>query len=102
MPYRVLCCDLVVDKVGKVCFQTVGACDIHSHSNIRRRAKFEAGIYFQTQRENIVHCFPVGNVALFDFHCNAITAFLESSVYDWNVDLNTWNTTNDSEEEGRR
>ena len=93
-----LCCDLVVDKVGKVCFQTVGACDIHSHSNIRRRAKFEAGIYFQTQRENIVHCFPVGNVALFDSHHDSIAAFPGILVSDWNVDLNTCNMTRCLEE----
>ena len=60
---------------------------------LRRRAKFEAGIYFKTSRENITYCSPVGNVALFESHRGAITAYLGRLVSDWTVDLKTWNTT---------
>ena len=87
--YWTLCCSLIVDKVGKAWFQTAGACNIHSHSNICRRVKFEAGIYFCMPREKIAHCFPVGDVALFDLHCNAIADFTGRSVSDWTVALNT-------------
>ena len=76
-----------------MCFQMADACDIQSHSNFRRQGMFKAGIYFQMARENIAYYFWVGNVALFDSHRDAITAFPGSSVSDWTVALNTWNTT---------
>ena len=97
-----LFCDFIGEEGGKVCFQMADACETQSPSNFRHWEKFEAGIYLQKAREIITYLSPVGNVALFNFHCNTITAFLESLVYDWNVSLNTWNTNNDSEEEGRR
>ena len=100
--YHVLCCALIRYKVGKVCFQTTGTFDVQSHSKVRRRADFEAGIYFGTLRENIAHCFPVVNVALFDLHQDDIAIFLGRLVPDWNVALNTWNATRDSEDAGRR
>ena len=93
-----LFCDFIREEGGEVCFQMADACKTQSRSNFRLWEKFYAGIYFQKARESITYFSPVGNVALFDFHCNAITAFLESSVYDWNVALNTWNATNDSED----
>ena len=76
--------------------------DIQSHSNVCYRPKFEAGIYFWTSRENITHCFLVGNVTLFELHCCAIAAFPGISLSDWTVYLNTWNTNKDSEDTGRR
>ena len=39
---------------------------------------------------------------LFNSTCDAIAAFTVSSVSNWTVDLNTWNTTRKSEEAGRR
>ena len=80
----------------------VGACDVQSHSNVLCQAKLEASIYLQTPRENIAHCFPLGDVALFDLYCDTIAAFLGSSVSDWTVALNTWNTTRDLEDARRR
>ena len=50
---RVLCCALIGDKGGKVCFHTAGTCDVQSHSIVCRSAKFEASIYFRTSSENI-------------------------------------------------
>ena len=85
-----------------MCFQTSVACNIQSHSNFRRREKFDAGIYFKTLRENIAYCSPVGNVVLFDSHHYVITTFPGSLVSDWTMALNTWNTTRDSEDVGRR
>ena len=41
-------------------------------------------------------------MALFDLHHNVIADFLGSLVSDWNVSLNTWNMTRDSEDTGRR
>ena len=41
-------------------------------------------------------------MALFDLHHNVIADFLGSLVSDWNVSLNTWNMTRDSEDAGRR
>ena len=52
--------------------------------------------------DNISHCFPVGNVALFDSHRDAIATFPGSSVSDWTMALNNWNTTRQSEDAGRR
>ena len=100
--YCAFWCAFIREEGGKLCFQTADACDIQSHSNFRLREKFEAGIYFQTARENIAYCSPVGNVALFDPHSNSITAFPWSSVSNWTVALNTWNTTRYSEDAGRR
>ena len=71
-----------------MCFQTAGACDIHSHSNVHLQAKLEAGIYFRMPRDNIAHCFLVGDVELFESHGDAIAAFTGSSVSDWTVALN--------------
>ena len=39
---------------------------------------------------------------LFESHRDAITAFPGSLVSDWTMALNTWNTTRDSEDAGRR
>ena len=78
------------------------ACNVQLHSNVRRRAKFEAIIYFRTSWENIAHFSPVGNVALFDSHRDAIINHLGRSVSNWDVALNTWNTTRDSEDARRR
>ena len=78
------------------------AFNIQSHSNFFRQENFEAGMYLQTERENTAYLSLVGNVALFDSHCDAIAAFLGSSVYNRTVALNTWNTTRDSEYAGRR
>ena len=41
-------------------------------------------------------------MALFDLHCDSIADFLGSSVSDGAVALNTWNTTRDLEDAGRR
>ena len=61
-------------------------------------------IYVQDQ--NITHWLsylsPVGNVAVFDSHNDVINVFPGSSVSDWNLALNTWNTTRDSKDAGRR
>ena len=38
----------------------------------------------------------------FDSHHNEINAFPGSSVSDWTVDLNNWNTTREYEDTGRR
>lgn len=85
-----------------MCFQTEGTCDVQLHPNVCQLAKFEAVIYFRTPKDNIVHCFLVANVALFDSHHDTIAAFLGSLVYNWTVALNTWNITRDSEDSGRR
>ena len=74
-PYHVLCCALIGDEGGKVCFKMTGACDVQSHSNVRSRAKIEAGIYLRTPRESITHYFLVCNRALFDSHRDAIADF---------------------------
>ena len=73
-----------------------GACGVQSHSNVRHRTKFEAGKYFRMPRDNIEHCFPVGEVLLFDSHRNAIV------LSNCTVDLNTCNTTRDLEGVGSR
>ena len=79
----------------------MGTCDVQLNPNTCRQAKFEAGIYLQTPRENIAHCFPVGDVALFDSHHGAIADFPGKSVSDWTVDLNTWNNNREPEDAGR-
>ena len=79
--YCALWCAFIGEEGGKVSFCMADACDIQLHSKFRRRAKFEVGIYFKTSRENIAYCPPVGNVALFDSHRDAIAAFSGSSVY---------------------
>ena len=53
--YCAFCYALIGDLVGKVCFQMAGACDVQSYFNVHHHAKFEAGIYFLTPRENIAH-----------------------------------------------
>ena len=80
-----------------MCFQMADTCNVQSHYNVRRQAKFNVGKYFCTSRENIAHCSLVGNVALFDSHLDANNAFLGISVYDWNVALNNWNKTREYE-----
>ena len=85
-----------------MCFQMADAYDIQSHSKFCRREKFEIGIYLKTSRGKIAYFSLVGNVALFDSRRNFITAFPGSLVSDWTVALNTWNTTRDSEDAGRR
>ena len=100
--YRALCCAFIGDEGGKVWFQTAGACNVQSHSKIRRRAKLEASIYFWTPRGNILHCFLVWDVALFDLHRDAIAAFPGSLVSDWTVALNTWNKNRYLEDSGWR
>ena len=99
---RALCCAFIGDEGGRVCFQTAGACDVQFHSNDRRRAKLKAGIYFQTPSENIAHCFLVGNVEYFYLHHDTDATFMGSSVSNWTVALNIWNTTRDLEDSGRR
>ena len=85
-----------------MCFQTAEDFDVQLHSNVRRRAKFEAGIYFRTSRENIAHFSPVYGVTLCDYHCDNITTFFGSLVSNWTVALNTWNTTREYEDAIRR
>ena len=77
-PYRALCCALIVYEGGKVCFQTPGAWNVQSHSNVHHHAKFKAGIYFLTPKENISHYFPVDNMVLFESHRDAIETFLRA------------------------
>ena len=42
--YHMLCCALIGEKGGKVCFQKSDSCDIQLHSNVCRQEKFEASI----------------------------------------------------------
>ena len=69
---------------------------------VRRWEKFEAGIYFWMPRKNIAHCLPVGNVPLFDLNHDIIAALTVILVSDWTVALNTWNTTRDLDDKGRK
>ena len=45
---------------------------------------------------------PVGNMELFDCHCDPIVAFTGNLVSNWTLALNTWNATRESEDAGRR
>ena len=45
---------------------------------------------------------PVGNMELFDCHCDPIVAFTGNLVSNWTLALNTWNATRDSEDIVRR
>ena len=53
-------------------------------------------------RENIAHFLPVGNVPLFDLNHDIIVALTGILVSDWTVALNTWNTTRDLDDKGRK
>ena len=73
--YHAFCCALIVEKGGKVCFQTAGTCDFQVCSNILLLKKLEVGIYLHTSRYNISHFSQVSNVALFELHRNTIADF---------------------------
>ena len=64
--------------------------------------KFRSGHLFLDVKGKNSHCFPVGDMALFNLHRDSIANFPGRSVSDWNVALKTWNTTRDLEYSGRR